>query len=119
MVRTLAAIVCAVAIGTVAFANAAWAEEAASSDMSEMIQKEIKQYFKNQKNDFRVYWKNGLNMKTANGNFALKIGGRIMADFWFVDDVDKALEVAAGGEWHSGFGFRRARLYMSGRCAYV
>ena len=42
--------------------------------------------------DFRVYWKNGLNMKSGDGNFAFKIGGRIQADFLFVDDYDQAME---------------------------
>ena len=78
-----------------AFAGFAWADEAAASDdMRAMIREEIKAYQKEQKDDFRVYWKNGLNMKSGDGNFTLKVGGRIMADFTFFDDYDKNLETA-------------------------
>jgi len=99
-----------------AFASVALADEAASAsdDLRATIREEIKAYQKEQKSDFRVYWKNGLNMKTHDGNFALKIGGRIQADFVWFDDYDSNLETATGGEWHSGFEFRRARLYVSG-----
>jgi len=99
-----------------AFATAALADEAApaSDDLRATIRQEIEAYQKEQKSDFRVYWKNGLNMKTHDGNFSMKIGGRIQADFVFFDDYDKNLEAAVGGEWHSGFYFRRARLFVEG-----
>ena len=37
-------------------------------------------------NDFRVYWKDGLRMDTQDGNFKLRIGGRIQADWGWFDD---------------------------------
>jgi len=114
MGRILGALLVVALLGST-FAAVAMADEAAASDgMREMIREEIKAYHKDQSKDFRVYWKNGLNMKSGDGNFKLKIGGRIMADFWFFDDYDENLETAVDGEWHSGFEFRRARLYMSG-----
>jgi len=114
MGRILSALLIVALMGS-AFAGIAWAEEVAASDgMRDMIREEIKAYHEDQKTDFRVYWKNGLNMKSGDGNFTLKIGGRIMADFVFFDDYDENLETAVDGEWHSGFEFRRARLYMSG-----
>ncbi len=61
---------------------------------------------------FRVFWKSGLNMVSADGNFKLKIGGRLMADrVWISGDeaVEQATDVLTGGDE-----FRRARLYMSG-----
>ena len=114
MGRLLGALTIVALLGA-AFAGLAWADETGASDgMREMIREEIEAYQKDQKHDFRVYWKNGLNMKSGDGNFTLKIGGRIQADFLFFDDYDKNLEEAVDGEWHSGFEFRRARLYMAG-----
>ena len=114
MGRLLSALTVVALMGS-AFAGIAWADgEAASDGMRDMIREEIEAYHKDQKSDFRVYWKNGLNMKSGDGNFKLKIGGRIQADFHFFDDYDKNLEEAVDGEWHSGFEFRRARLYMAG-----
>ncbi len=64
-------------------------------------------------NDFRVFFKEGLNLQTAEGNFKMKIGGRIMTDFAVVgadDELEAAFEDLEG----HGFEFRRARLYVSG-----
>lgn len=62
-------------------------------------------------NDFRVFWKNGLNMETTDGETKLKIGGRIHND-WFWFDQDRSLQRTADQE--DGAEFRRARLYLSG-----
>ena len=57
-------------------------------------------------------WKDGISVLSSDGDFSLKIGGRIMADTvsW---DTDSAVE-AAIGEQTSASEFRRARLYMAG-----
>ena len=113
MGRILGALLVVALLGST-FAAVAMADEAAASDgMRDMIREEIEAYHKDQKKDFRVYWKSGLNMKSGDGNFKLKIGGRIMADFLFFDDPDDVLTDEVG-EFNSGFEFRRARLYMSG-----
>jgi phosphate-selective porin OprO/OprP len=60
----------------------------------------------------RLYWKEGLRMETADKQFKLKIGGRIMNDWaWF--DVDDEIDAVAG-ENENGTEFRRARLYLAG-----
>lgn len=63
--------------------------------------------------DFRVYWKEGLRFQTADKDFTLKIGGRIMND-WAWMEADRAVE-AAVGDLEDGTEFRRARLYVAGR----
>ncbi len=114
MGRLLSALLVVALMGS-AFVGLAWAEEVGTSDgMRDLVREEIQAYHKDKKSDLQVYWKNGLQMKSGDGNFKLKIGGRIQADFVFFDDYDKNLETATGGEWHSGFEFRRARLYMAG-----
>jgi phosphate-selective porin OprO/OprP len=62
--------------------------------------------------DFRVYWKEGLNLVTLDEDFKLKIGGRLQTDWFFSsEDQDIKLDV---GEQEDGVEFRRARIYFSG-----
>ncbi len=62
--------------------------------------------------DFRVFWKEGLNLATQDGTFRLKAGGRIQNDWlWISEDSDLKADV---GEQEDGTEFRRARLYLSG-----
>ncbi|MBN2182230.1 MAG: hypothetical protein JW715_09975 [Sedimentisphaerales bacterium] len=62
--------------------------------------------------DFRVFWKDGLNLNTEDGAFKLKIGGRLQNDwFWSSEDDDIKTNI---GEQEDGVEFRRARLYFSG-----
>src|SRR3989339_1181212 len=63
-------------------------------------------------NDFRVYWKEGLNFDSINKNFKLKIGGRIQQDWgWFTEDKEIRDTI---GDQVDGAEFRRARIYLSG-----
>ncbi len=62
--------------------------------------------------DLRVFWKDGLNMATRDGDFKLKIGGRIMFDSTWVNE-DDGLKADVGAQ-EDGAEFRRARLYTSG-----
>jgi len=62
--------------------------------------------------DFRVYWKEGLNLATLDENFKLKIGGRLQTD-WFWSSEDDAIKLDVG-EQEDGVEVRRARLYFSG-----
>lgn len=62
--------------------------------------------------DFRVYWKEGLNFDSQDGNFKLKIGGRLQND-WFWSSEDSAIKSNVG-EQEDGVEFRRARIYFSG-----
>ena len=69
---------------------------------------------------FKAYWKNGLNFKTSDGKFAMKISGRIQLDTWFYADSD--LRDLVNGddfdiddfEFYSGAEFRRVRLAVIG-----
>ena len=58
--------------------------------------------------DWKWKWSNGFKLDSADKAFKLKFGGRIQADYTFVD-ADSAL---SGLE--DGFEFRRARLFFSG-----
>ena len=63
-------------------------------------------------NDFRVYWKEGLNFDSINKNFKLKIGGRIQQDWgWFTEDKEIRDTI---GDQVDGAEFRRARISLSG-----
>lgn len=63
-------------------------------------------------NDFRVYWKDGLNLDTQDGSTKLKLGVLIHHD-WFWYDQDRAQQRQVDLE--DGVEFRRARLYLSGK----
>ncbi len=61
---------------------------------------------------FEVFWDKGLRFKSENGNFELKVGGRIMNDWgWFSEDNDVKRAI---GDRVDGTEFRRARIYTSG-----
>jgi phosphate-selective porin OprO/OprP len=62
--------------------------------------------------DFRVYWKEGLNFDSQDGNFQLKIGGRLQTD-WLWSSEDKEIKQDVG-EQEDGVEFRRARIVFSG-----
>src|SRR4030066_257686 len=62
--------------------------------------------------DFRVYWKEGLNLATLDGDFKLKIGGRLQTD-WFWSSEDNAIKSDVG-EQEDGVEIRRAHLDLSG-----
>ena len=64
------------------------------------------------KNFLAAYWKNGLRLDSADGEFKLKIGGRIMND-WAVYGTDKDLRKKFG-RIGDGSEFRRARFFMEG-----
>jgi phosphate-selective porin OprO/OprP len=60
---------------------------------------------------WKTSWRNGTRIESEDGRFAIKIGGRIQADFAFADPdpaIDSAFEIEDGTE------FRRARLFVEG-----
>jgi len=59
-----------------------------------------------------VYWDNGLRFETEDGNFKLKIGGRIMFDWTYVSE-DDGLQADVGDQ-EDGTEIRRGRFYISG-----
>jgi phosphate-selective porin OprO/OprP len=63
-------------------------------------------------NDFRVFWKEGLNLETDNKRFKVKIGGRIQNDWAWFDD-NRELDIVFGDQ-EDGTEFRRARLFVEG-----
>lgn len=60
--------------------------------------------------EWKYKWSNGFKLTSPDKAFDLKFGGRIMADYTFVD-ADDALVGRTDGD---GFEFRRARLFFSG-----
>lgn len=63
-------------------------------------------------NDFRVYWKEGLRLDTADGDFKLKLGGRIHTDFAWFDQGRNNLWLAEDAQ--DGGEFRRVYLDFGG-----
>jgi phosphate-selective porin OprO/OprP len=57
---------------------------------------------------WKFKWSNGFKLDSPDGAFKLKFGGRLQADFTFVE-ADNTLD-----ELEDGFEFRRARLFFSG-----
>ncbi len=99
------------------------AAQAGSDELGELKQKltdlegrtaklEEKQKGESSPTDFRVFWKEGLNLTTEDGTFKLKIGGRLQND-WFWSSEDSGIK-ANIGEQEDGVEFRRARIYFSG-----
>ncbi len=74
--------------------------------------KELQADGKRRDNDFRVYWKDGIRMDSRDGNFKLKLGGRLMADFGWISG--SGLERNLGIDLEDGTEMRRARLYVAG-----
>ncbi len=64
------------------------------------------------KNFLAAYWKDGLRLDSADGQFKLKIGGRIQND-WAVYSTDEELR-RQFGRIGDGSEFRRARFFMEG-----
>jgi phosphate-selective porin OprO/OprP len=66
-----------------------------------------------QGSDFKAYWNNGIRLDSKDGNFKLKLGGRIQID-WAAIEPDSDLERSFPGLEGTGAEFRRARIYFSG-----
>ncbi len=116
MARRLILTLCALFLWIGAIPASASADDAPADPMQEEIDKRIEKYFDGRKKDFRVYWKNGLNFATRDKSVTMKLGGRIQLDFWsYLGDGGRdVLEDGIGDEWHSGYEFRRARLFVEG-----
>ena len=63
-------------------------------------------------NSLRPYWKDGVRLETPDKRVSLKIGGRIQADWMWINE-DQSVRAAIGDQT-SGSEFRRTRFYMSG-----
>ncbi len=63
------------------------------------------------KNKFTTYWDNGVRVESDDGDFKIKLGGRIQYDIMFINQDDS---LDAHFEANNGAEFRRARLYTSG-----
>ena len=68
------------------------------------------------KNYLMPYWKGGLRLDSADEDFQLKIGGRILGD-WTLYDTDKDIrnDVTGGRRIGDGTEFRQARIMISGK----
>lgn len=87
-------------------------QELNEQSLKKKIDEDAKKEPEKSPSDFRVFWKEGLNLATEDGNFKLKIGGRIQNDWlWISEDNDIKTNI---GEQEDGTEFRRARMYISG-----
>ncbi len=76
------------------------------------IEEKIDQDASSAATDFRVFWKEGLRFESGDGNFKLRVGGRIQND-WAWYNQDDSLKWPVGDE-QDGTEFRRARIYLQG-----
>ena len=76
------------------------------------IEERVTKLEEESKEDFRVFWKDGLRFESRDGDFKMRLGGRIFYDMaWF--DQDGRLENSLGDE-QDGVGFRTARINLQG-----
>ena len=67
------------------------------------------------KNYLTPYWKGGLRLDSADGDFKLRIGGRILGDYTLYDtDKDIRRRVNGGRPIGDGTEFRQTRIMISG-----
>lgn len=66
--------------------------------------------------DMRVFWKDGLRFETADGNFKMKVGGRLQADYGWIAESDKLAKIVnkPNEDTPDGAEIRRARIALSG-----
>jgi len=65
--------------------------------------------------DLRVYWKEGIRFESADGDFKLKLGGRIHNDWAAAFSSDELVDDFAGlSSTDTGTSLRRARLLLGG-----
>lgn len=92
------------------FATPAHADDELREQIAEIVKEEM-----GKKNGLRAYWKTGLRLDSADKNFKLKLGGRVMVDFSVYDDEDfNELGIDSDDNSEDGVEFRRVRLYNSG-----
>lgn len=76
------------------------------------LETKVEKHKEPEPSDFRVYWKDGLNLDTTDESTKLKLGVQVHHDwFWFDQDKDLQRQV----DLEDGTEFRRARLYISGK----
>ncbi len=69
--------------------------------------------FAEEEKDLRVYWDDGLHIKTKDNDFDMKIGGRLMLDGAVINPDNKTKEAFPGLSGNEGE-VRRARIYTLG-----
>jgi phosphate-selective porin OprO/OprP len=107
----------ATATAAVALASAAWAQdgEAPAAPVKSLEERvaELEKLVKKDQGGLTAYWKNGLRLESADGDFKLRIGGRIQGDWsWF--SHQREFEAATASDIQAGTEFRRARIMVGG-----
>jgi len=120
----LLVLVVALALGTLCVVGSAWAQDDATTKKLKALADRLDKLERaagagDVGSDLRVYWDNGLNLVSRDGDFRMKIGGRVHVDAGWINE-DSKLQGTDGGS-PTGVGdqddyaeIRRARLYMSG-----
>ena len=81
----------------------------------EMVREELDAWRAASGNEFRAYWKEGLQLDAFDGQFTMGFHGRIQADFTFFPEGNEQLEEAIDDEFRSQFQFRRLWTSVAGR----
>jgi phosphate-selective porin OprO/OprP len=65
----------------------------------------------------KVYWKNGLNFASNDGNFKATVGGRVYIDWGWIDGsgIEDDSAAGIGSDLEDGIEFRTARLKIAGQ----
>jgi len=74
---------------------------------------ELEKLVKKDQGGLTAYWKNGIRLESADGEFKLRVGGRIQGDWSWFSHQDDA-ETASAKPIQAGTEFRRARLMVGG-----
>lgn len=67
--------------------------------------------------DYTVYWKNGLQFESRDEAFKLKLGGRLLNDWAYIDgdsDTESLARLDEDADFGSGTEMRQGRLFLSG-----
>lgn len=99
--------------------------EAAKDNGEQVRREEIVQVLKEMNlaadkkaDDMRVFWKDGLRMETADGNFKMRVGGRMHLDAGWAQESDKLAKAvnnsSTNDDFKDGVEIRRARILLAG-----
>jgi phosphate-selective porin OprO/OprP len=78
----------------------------------EIVEKILEEKKLEGETSFRAFWKDGLNFETADGDFKMRLGGRLQVDFAFIAE-DEDIKTTIGNQ-ENGAEIRRARLGFAG-----
>ncbi|MGH7163866.1 MAG: OprO/OprP family phosphate-selective porin, partial [Planctomycetota bacterium] len=102
-------------LGLVATARSVRAEGTTDTSLATEVNRYLEETSARQEDPtvFKFVFKDGIRAETSDKSFSVKIGGRVMND-WFWKDADDPVRAAFAGVSEDGVTFRRARLHIQG-----